>query len=152
MGEKNERPEIITLYSYQKVWGYEKMLYQITDNLALPTPVVETDGKYFMASLGLVLLAKFILKFPTPNLYAWVFCYIGIPVGMTAILRYKSFDGKKPLTFLTDYLWFLGDRGKQTEFFIPVTEEPTHNAKWRLGYRHRLRLPVAGAEKRLKKE
>lgn len=150
MTEKNERPAAITIYSYQKVWNYEKMLYQITDNINLPAPVIETDGKYFISCLVVVLACQFVFRFPTPNPFVWMFFYIGIPLGGTAILRYKSFDGKNPMTFIRDYFWYLGDKGKESEFFSVVTEEPTHIADWQLGYRHRLRMQPPEPERRKK--
>lgn len=140
MSNSTDNQTIITINSYQKVWGYEKMLYQITDNITLPVPVVEADFKYFFLCLVIMVGCKVIFRFPVPSLSTGLVIFVCIPAAATAILRYKTFDGKNPIVFLFDYLRFLPTRHQESECFIRVAAEPEHRALWRLGFRHRLRL------------
>lgn len=149
MGDRKAQTETITINSYQKVWGYEKMLYQITNNITLPRPIVASDFYYFLTCVAMIALVQFLFRLPVPSFYVGLLIYIGVPLGTTAILRYKSFDGKNPMVFTIDYLRFLlVERKKETEFFLLVNDPSEQAVAWRIGYRHRLRRRVAAPERK----
>lgn len=140
MTESKDTQTTITINSYQKVWNYEKRVYQLVDKIPLPVSVGLWEAIFFVACLAVVWVVTALLRVRISNMVWWMLVYIGIPLGGTAVLRYQSFDGKNPLVFISDYLRFLCSRSKQYEYFIPVIDQPMQLAVWRVGYRHRLRL------------
>lgn len=133
----------ITIYSYQKVWGYEKQVYRL-GKVAIGTPISENDIMFFIVGIIFVSAFRAFIPVPLPSLATNGFYYIGIPMGLTMLLRYKSFDGKNPAIFAIDYLrYFCTDRVTQLEFFRKVQDDPIHIAVWQICYRHKLRLRTA---------
>ena len=76
--------------SYSSIWSVEKVIYAIND-MRLPFPMI--DGA--------------LLK------------YFGIPVGVTWFMSQKTWDGKKPFSFIKSYTAYLL-RPKQTFAGKPV--------------------------------
>lgn len=131
--------ESIVINSYQKVWGFEKLVYEIF-KIPLPTPVVEADIMFAFGSLLLVIAVRTIVPIPLNSVNMLMLYYIGLPLMITAILRHKTFDGKNPLAFASDYLhFFFTERTQKLEYFVRVADSPAHIVSWQLGYRHRLR-------------
>ena len=70
--------------SYTGIWNVEKVLYAIND-FTLPFPVTFTQITWFEGAF---------LK------------YFGIPVALTWFMSQKTFDGKKPYSFLKSQITF----------------------------------------------
>lgn len=96
--------------SYTGIWNVEKVLYSIND-LQLPFPVTFTQITWF------VLTEFFIILFadlPPLSMIEGAFLkYFGIPVALTWFMSQKTFDGKKPYSFLKSIITY-GLRPKLT--------------------------------------
>ena len=83
--------------SYTIIWNVEKIIYSLM-NINLPTPLTFTQIAWFMG----VLFADIIFRNIPP--LAWtdnvLLKYIAIPAGLTWLMSQKTFDGKKPYSFL----------------------------------------------------
>ena len=69
--------------SYTSIWNVEKVLYAIND-VNLPFPVTFTQITWFVLSM----IEGAFLK------------YFGIPVALTWFMSQKTFDGKKPYSYI----------------------------------------------------
>lgn len=83
--------------SYTSIWNVEKIIYSLM-NINLPIPLTFTQIAWFMG----VLFADIIFRNIPP--LAWtdnvLLKYIAIPAGLTWLMSQKTFDGKKPYSFL----------------------------------------------------
>ena len=91
--------------SYSSIWSVEKVIYAIND-MPLPFPITFSQMAWFVAcELAMLALLSMIdgalLK------------YFGIPVGLTWFMSQKTWDGKKPFSFVKSYTAYLL-RPKQT--------------------------------------
>lgn len=86
------------LKSYTNIWKVEKMLYGIND-VKLPFALTFTQLGWLIGSEMLVI---FVLKKIPPLCYSdnFLFKYFMIPGGITWFMSKKTFDGKKPYSFL----------------------------------------------------
>ncbi|MFU0789116.1 MAG: Conjugal transfer protein [Virgibacillus proomii] len=92
------------LKSYTRIWSVEKVIYAIND-FRLPFPVTFSQMSWFVLSLLVVMLLG---NLPPLSLIDGVLLkYIGIPVGLTWFMSQKTFDGKKPYSFLKSLLMYL---------------------------------------------
>ena len=92
------------LKSYTGIWSVEKVVYAIND-FNLPFPVSLSQMAWFVVSLLLVILLS---KLPPLNLIKGAFLkYLGIPLFLTVFMNGKSFDDKKPHSFIKSVLLFL---------------------------------------------
>ena len=84
--------------SYTGIWNVEKVLYAIND-FTLPFPVTFTQITWFVShSLrGLTAVIAYRGAFLK---------YFGIPVALTWFMSQKTFDGKKPYSFLKSQITF----------------------------------------------
>lgn len=83
--------------SYTSIWSVEKVIYAIND-LKLPFPVTFTQMTWFILTLFfMILFADFP---PFSFIEGALLKYLGIPVGVTWFMSQKSFDGKRPISFL----------------------------------------------------
>ncbi len=99
-----------TIKSYTNIWSVEKVIYAIND-LRLPFPVSFTQMTWFICSLLFVIL--FANLPPLSFVHGALLKYFGIPAGLTWFMSQKTFDGKKPLSFMQSVItYFL--RAKQT--------------------------------------
>ena len=89
--------------SYTSIWTVEKVLYTIND-VNLPFPVTFTQITWFVASLFLVLLLGDIP--PLSFIDGALLKYFGGPVGIAWFMSRKTFDGKRPYSFLSSVLSF----------------------------------------------
>ena len=87
--------------SYSSIWSVEKVIYAIND-MRLPFPIA---CEFAVLALGglppLSMIDGALLK------------YFGIPVGVTWFMSQKTWDGKKPFSFVKSYTAYLL-RPKQT--------------------------------------
>ena len=93
------------LKSYTRIWSVDKVIYAIND-FRLPFPVTFNQMSWFVLSLLIVMLLG---NFPPLSLINGALLkYVGIPVGLTWFMSQKTFDGKKPYSFLKSVLtyWF----------------------------------------------
>lgn len=87
--------------SYTSIWSVEKVLYSIND-LKLPFPISFTQMTWFVLSLFVMILLG---NLPPFSLIEGAFLkYLGIPVGLTWFMSQKTFDGKRPFSFLTSVI------------------------------------------------
>lgn len=93
------------LRSYTRIWSVEKVIYAIND-FRLPFPVTFNQMSWFVLSLLAVMLLGNLP--PLSLIDGALLKYIGIPVGLTWFMSQKTFDGKKPYSFLKSVLtyWF----------------------------------------------
>ena len=92
------------LKSYTGIWSVEKVIYAIND-FNLPFPVSLSQMSWFVVSLLLVILLS---KLPPLNFIKGAFLkYLGIPLFLTVFMNGKSFDDKKPYSFIKSVLLFL---------------------------------------------
>lgn len=83
--------------SYTDIWNVEKVLYAIND-FTLPFPVTFTQITWFVITEFAVILLG---DLPPLSLIEGAFLkYFGIPVALTWFMSQKTFDGKKPYSFL----------------------------------------------------
>ena len=89
--------------SYTGIWNVEKVLYAIND-FTLPFPVTFTQITWFVITEFAVILLG---DFPPLSLIEGAFLkYFGIPVALTWFMSQKTFDGKKPYSFLKSMLTY----------------------------------------------
>lgn len=93
----------ITIYSYAKVWRYEKKIYNIM-NWNLPSPINPYDLATFIGILMAELMAGNVLPFI--GRMPFVLKYLVIPYLGTYILRRKKLDGKNPISYFFGALWY----------------------------------------------
>ena len=83
--------------SYTSIWNVEKIIYSLM-NVSLPVPLTFTQIAWFMG----VLFADIIFRNIPPLALTdnVLLKYIAIPAGLTWLMSQKTFDGKKPYSFL----------------------------------------------------
>lgn len=108
-----------TLKSYSSVWKVEKILYGLED-VKLPFPLTFSQAGWLLGSEILIIL--FFSKIP-PLCYSdnFLLKYVAIPAGITWFMSKKTFDGKKPYSFLRSVISYffrpkLTYAGKRVEF------------------------------------
>lgn len=104
------------LKSYTRIWSVEKVIYAIND-FRLPFPVTFNQMSWFVLSLLVVMLLGNLP--PLSLINGALLKYVGIPVGLTWFMSQKTFDGKKPYSFLKSVLTYLF-RPKVTYAGTPV--------------------------------
>lgn len=92
------------LKSYTRIWSVEKVIYAIND-FRLPFPVTFNQMSWFVLSLLVVMLLGNLP--PLSLINGALLKYVGIPVGLTWFMSQKTFDGKKPYSFLKSVLTYL---------------------------------------------
>lgn len=102
--------------SYSSIWSVEKVIYAIND-MRLPFPITFSQMAWFVAS-ELAVLALGELP-PLSMIDGALLKYFGIPVGITWFMSQKTWDGKKPFSFVKSYTAYLL-RPKQTFAGKPV--------------------------------
>ena len=89
--------------SYTGIWNVEKVLYSIND-FNLPFPIIFTQMAWFVLTEFIIILFA---DLPPLNMIEGAFLkYFGIPVALTWFMSQKTFDGKKPYSFLKSMLAF----------------------------------------------
>ena len=87
--------------SYTSIWSVEKVIYAIND-FNLPFPVSFTQMAWFILSLFFVMMFA---NLPTLSLIQGALVkYIAVPIGITFFMSQKTFDDKKPYSFLKSVL------------------------------------------------
>ena len=96
--------------SYTSIWNVEKVLYAL-GNLNMPLPATITQIGWGVGAFLAVLMFRDLppLCF-TDN---FLLLYLVIPIGTAVLMSKKTFDGKKPYSFLKSAVSFLL-RPKQT--------------------------------------
>ena len=93
--------------SYTGIWNVEKVLYAIND-FNLPFPVTFTQITWFVITEFIIILLG---DMPPLSMIEGAFLkYFGIPVALTWFMSPKTFDGKKPYSFLKSQKPMLCDR------------------------------------------
>ena len=83
--------------SYTSIWSVEKVIYAIND-FQLPFPVTFSQMAWFVVSLFMMILFG---ELPPFNMIDGAFLkYFGIPVAFTWFVSQKTFDGKKPYSYI----------------------------------------------------
>ena len=83
--------------SYTSIWSVEKVIYAIND-FQLPFPLTFSQMAWFVVSLFVVILFG---ELPPFNMIDGAFLkYFGIPVAFTWFVSQKTFDGKKPYSYI----------------------------------------------------
>lgn len=83
--------------SYTGIWNVEKVLYSIND-FNLPFPITFTQMAWFILTEFIIILFA---DLPPLSMIEGAFLkYFGIPVALTWFMSQKTFDGKKPYSFL----------------------------------------------------
>lgn len=92
------------LKSYTNIWKVEKVLYGIND-IKLPFALTFTQLGWLIGSEMLVI---FVLKKIPPLCYTdnFLLKYFMIPGGITWFMSKKTFDGKKPYSFLKSVIMY----------------------------------------------
>lgn len=89
--------------SYTGIWNVEKVLYAIND-FTLPFPVTFTQITWFVIMEFAVILLG---DLPPLSFIEGAFLkYFGIPVALTWFMSQKTFDSKKPYSFLKSMLTY----------------------------------------------
>ena len=96
--------------SYTSIWNVEKVLYAL-GNLNMPLPATFTQLGWGVGMFVAVLMFRDLPPFCfTDNI---LLLYGVLPVGTAVLMSKKTFDGKKPYSFLKSAVSFLL-RPKQT--------------------------------------
>lgn len=83
--------------SYTSIWNVEKVLYAIND-VNLPFPVTFTQITWFVLTEFIIILFADV---PPLSMIEGAFLkYFGIPVALTWFMSQKTFDGKKPYSYI----------------------------------------------------
>ena len=89
--------------SYTGIWNVEKVLYSIND-FNLPFPITFTQMAWFVMTEFIIILSA---DLPPLNMIEGAFLkYLGIPVALTWFVSQKTFDGKKPYSFLKSMILY----------------------------------------------
>lgn len=93
------------LKSYTNIWKVEKVLYGISD-IKLPFALTFSQLGWLV---GTELLVIFILKKIPPLCYSdnILFKYVVLPVGVMWFMSKKTFDGKKPYSFVKSVMSYI---------------------------------------------
>ena len=93
--------------SYTSIWNVEKVLYAIND-VNLPFPVTFTQITWFVLTEFIIILFADV---PPLSMIEGAFLkYFGIPVALTWFMSQKTFDGKKPYSYIkTMVLYAIND-------------------------------------------
>ena len=102
--------------SYSSIWSVEKVIYAIND-MRLPFPITFSQMAWFVACEFAVLALGELP--PLSMIDGALLKYFGIPVGVTWFMSQKTWDGKKPFSFVKSYTAYLL-RPKQTFAGKPV--------------------------------
>lgn len=89
--------------SYTSIWSVEKVLYSIND-LTLPFPISFTQMTWFVLTLFLMILLGHV--FPLSLIDGAFLKYLGIPFVCTWFMSQKTFDGKRPYSFLKSFITY----------------------------------------------
>ena len=90
--------------SYTSIWSVEKVLYSIND-FKLPFPITFTQMTWFVVLLFAVIMFG---NVPPLSMIKGTFLkYFGIPFSLTWFMCQKTFDGKKPYSFLKSAIAYL---------------------------------------------
>lgn len=113
-GETMEEKRI-KIYSYTKVWKWEKKIYSIS-NIPLPMPVNPYDLLYFVGfALLMVVLGKII---PAITAIPVVLRFVAFPYIITTYLMKKKVDGKNPIKYFAGCIrYFFMERGSYLQTF-----------------------------------
>ena len=83
--------------SYTGIWNVEKVLYSIND-FNLPFPITFSQMAWFVLTEFVIILFA---DLPPLNMIEGAFLkYFVIPVALTWFMSQKTFDGKKPYSYL----------------------------------------------------
>lgn len=89
--------------SYTGIWNVEKVLYAIND-FNLPFPITFTQMTWFVITEFFVIV---LADVPPLSMMEGAFLkYFGIPAALTWFMSKKTFDGKKPYSFLKSQICF----------------------------------------------
>lgn len=94
----------IILYSYNKVWKFEKKVYAIY-NVVLPVPIEINEFLYLILSVFINFLLGAI--FPVINYIPALIRFLVLPWVIIKFLRKQKLDGKNPFKFLLAYLIYI---------------------------------------------
>lgn len=89
--------------SYTGIWNVEKVLYAIND-FNLPFPITFTQMTWFVITEFLVIVLADVS--PLSMIEGAFLKYFGIPAALTWFMSKKTFDGKKPYSFLKSQICF----------------------------------------------
>ena len=89
--------------SYTGIWNVEKVLYAIND-FNLPFPSTFTQMTWFVITEFLVIVLADVS--PLSMIEGAFLKYFGIPAALTWFMSKKTFDGKKPYSFLKSQICF----------------------------------------------
>lgn len=84
--------------SYSSIWSVEKMIYAIDNQTKLPIPLSISQIGWLMLSLFVVITFKNLP--PISLINSGLIRYVVIPIGITWFMSQKTFDGKKPFSFV----------------------------------------------------
>ena len=96
--------DVKKIRSYSSIWSVEKVIYAIND-MRLPFPITFSQMAWFVAS-ELAVLALGELP-PLSMIDGALLKFFGIPVGITWFMSQKTWDGKKPFSFVKSYTAYL---------------------------------------------
>lgn len=89
--------QVKKIRSYTSIWNVEKVLYAIND-VNLPFPVTFTQITWFVLTEFIIILFADV---PPLSMIEGAFLkYFGIPVALTWFMSQKTFDGKKPYSYI----------------------------------------------------
>ena len=101
--ERSGNENVKKIKSYTGIWNVEKVLYAIND-FNLPFPVTFTQITWFVITEFIIILFGDI---PPLSMIEGAFLkYFGIPVALTWFMSQKTFDGKKPYSFLKSQITY----------------------------------------------
>ena len=102
---RKEHLQVKKIRSYTSIWNVEKVLYAIND-VNLPFPVTFTQITWFVLTEFIIILFADV---PPLSMIEGAFLkYFGIPVALTWFMSQKTFDGKKPYSYIkTMFLYAL---------------------------------------------
>lgn len=104
------------LKNYTSIWNVEKILYAIND-ITLPFALTFTQIGWFLGSLFFVMTFKNIPPFSL--IENKIMLYGLIPGGIAWFMSQKTFDGMKPLTFVSSVFGYF-IRPHETYYGKPV--------------------------------
>lgn len=89
--------------SYTGIWNVEKVIYSIND-FNLPIPLTISQLSWGVSTLMIMIVCQNIPPFSWVDNY--LLKYFVIPIAITWLMSQKTFDGKKPYSYLKAKMFF----------------------------------------------
>ena len=100
---------------YSPLLRIERMIYSISD-MKLPFPLPIRQVGFFFLGLGFIILLGIFPPFGAFFKAYWLVSYFGFPIVIAIYLDKATLDGKPPLIYLIDRIFYTFQKGHYNRF------------------------------------